>query len=214
MYGWKIAKKCVSNLNCKQEVIEKQIPSEIYFLLSLSSVGLRRRFVPPVKFEGDTSIVNIAVAGKEKTAGAEWFELVGMLKEQRKPCFTVIFFSPVVIMMVRIGRVPLWQTTMEKSWNSCGISPRCYQNIVVTERSHVILPIYRENYQFWGIEGISSVHLIYVPYFFKRNVVVLPWWPDELLSRSPSLKGREGEEQEGRKYDGKGKGSQVEKRII
>lgn len=63
----------------------------------------------------------------------------------------------------------LWNTTW--MWN---------QHIVVTERSHVILPIYRENYQFWGIEGISSVHLIYVPYFFKRNVVVLPWWPDEL----------------------------------
>lgn len=92
MYGWKIAEKRVSNLNCKQEVIEKQIPSEIYFLLSLSSVGLTRRFVPPVKFKGDTSIGNMAVAGKEKTAGAEWFELVGMLKEQRKPCFTVIFF--------------------------------------------------------------------------------------------------------------------------
>lgn len=156
MYGWKIAKRCVSNLNCKQEVIEKRILSEIYFLLSLSSVGLTRRFVPLVKFKGDTSIGNMTVAGKEKTAGAEWSELVGMLKEQRKSCFTVIFFFPSSdndgkdrensLVANGNGKVLklLWNITW--MWNQC---------IVVTERSHVILPIY--NYQIWGIEGISFV---------------------------------------------------------
>lgn len=173
MYGWRISKSCVSNWTVNKKSLRNDSCLKC-FLFSLSSISIIR-CVPLVKFKGDTSFGSMIVAGKEKITDAKWSELVVMLKRARKSVFYCELF-PVVIIMVRVETS--YDGKVLKLW--CILTWTRNQCNVVTGYIYVIINMYMENYQIFGVQKVChlSVPLVFVVISGLESATVSEYWPN------------------------------------